>query len=339
MNLDINQKKQLVENYFKKKKNTPLIDVYFDDLEKLSLYIRLELNKKTNTYRLYWVNLTAMESKKVEDWLNSNLVYPSTIDKIVDTISMIKEIKDNNEESDIKANVTVNFYFDYFNNSFSFNRYIPKCYDFLADIFYYMFDAIPKYLYLIFQIMIEKLVVPQLNTVFVYDINDNIDELFDEKVIKDGKKCYKENKVTLIEKKEESDITYAVVKGRSNYLVSIINNPLTKEVSFTCNCDSNSFCKHIYATLLAMKNNETRKFFKVASVGEKGSIMDIIKNFNYEFCADIYGDNFVIVKSDSFVLYPIIINGKITFKIIEDDKDKTLEKKLNEYLKKINYKK
>lgn len=342
MNQEILNKKQLIDKYFKKAKNNILLDVFFYNVDGLSLYITLTYDKKTNAYKLFWINLSVMNTNKVCDWINVNLVYPSSVDKINSLLANNKDVKEYKDVDNIDSKIIINSYFKNYESKvkkFIINRYIPKELEFLADLLFTLFDSMPKYLFPMFQITIEKLIDPKPNILFAFDYNkDNIDKLFDKKVIESGKKYYKDNRVNFIERSEVDNYIYAVVRGTNYYLVSIFYNDDVKELLLNCNCDEQGFCKHMYAALEAYKNKDNKRFYKVAHVNEEGNILEIVQNFKYVFCADIFDDCFVLVSNNTFILHPIIENNKVSFKIIEDDEKKTLEKKLKKYLKSINYK-
>lgn len=339
MNEELLEKKKLIDKYFSKTKSKLLFDILFINIDNITLYIRLDLMTKANTFRLFWINLTAMNTKKVEDWVNTNLMYPSLVERFKNIMVSNRNIKDFIDKDKIDSKVIINSYFtDYETNArtFEFKRYIPKCWDFLADALFIIFDGMPRYLYPIFQIVVEKLIDPGKNCVFVFDLKkDKIDNIFDPVVISKGKEYYEHNKIVFIEKQDNT--TYSVIKGTKDYVVSIISNNDTKEVQFTCDCEYPHLCKHIYATLLAMNKKEEKKFYKIAYVDSDKNIMDNIKNFSYFFCADIYEDYFVVIENNTFRLYPIIENNKLNFRIIEDDDKKYLERKLKAYLKKIDF--
>ena len=333
---EILQRKDLVDKYLNKKKYLCLMDTLFYNVDDISIYIRLDYTKKNATYRINWVNLTTMEDKKVEYWLNTSLIYPSMVDKIKKLIADNGMVEDYIDKDKIDSKIIINSYltdYKYNKKTFEFKRYIPKCWQFLADILLVLFEAMPRYIYPLFQITTEKLISPATNCVFNFDLKkDSIDTLFNEEIIQRGIKYYAEKRVLFLEK---SDIFYnSVVSGSKNYLVSIINNEKTKEVQMTCNCPYDGFCKHIYATLLAIKNKEEHRFYKIARIDESKNIVDNLKIFNYLLCVGIVDDYFVVVQNFDFVFVPILENNKLNFKIVEDDDKKTLEKQLNKYLKK-----
>ena len=335
---EILQRKELVDKYLNKKKYLCLFDMYLYNIDSLSFYIRLDYDKRVNTYRVNWINLSFMDDNKVESWLNTNLIYPSMVHEFKNIIASNGIVDDYIDNDDINSKVIINSYrTDYECNkrTFVFKRYIPNCWQFLADAIYILFESLPKYQYPLFQILVEKLIKPDINCVFAYDFEkDNVDNLFNKQTITKGKEDYKNNKVRFLEKKD--NIYYSVISDKEEYLVTIINNKDTKEVQMTCNCNHNSFCKHIYSTLLAIKNNKENKFYKIARINNNKNVIDNLKEFNYLLCVDIVDDYFIVIDNLNYLLLPILENNKLLYKIIEDDKNKTLENKLNKYIKEHN---
>ena len=337
---EIKEKKLKIDKILKKKKHLCLLDVTFNDQDSLQLYIRLDYVKTSNVYKVVWVNLTQMASKKTDDWINMNLIYPRDVDRIKELIATNGITEDYIDRDKINAKCVINSYMtDYECNrkTFEFKRYIPKCWEFLADVLYKIFEAMPRYLNVEFQVLIEDLIKPQVNTLFVYDEEkENLDDLFDEKTIATGLALHKVGAISFIEK--QKDATYATVKCVDNYLVSIYDLKKTKEMQFSCSCGKNTFCEHMYAVLTAMRNNEEKKFFKIAKIDDDKSIIDNINHFEYFLCPGIFQGTFVVIIADTLQLLPILVDNKLQYKIIEDDKDKNLEPALTAYLESVNYK-
>ena len=332
---EILKKKDLINKYFNKKKYLCLFDMYFYNIDNLSMFIRVDYINKTQTYRVSWVNLGAMTSNKVEDWINSSLVYPSMIDKLRNIIANNGIVEDYVDKDNINSKVIINSYLiNYETNKkrFEFKRYLPACWQFLADALFVIFDGMPKYTFPLFQIIIEKMIKPDINCVFVYDLeHNNFDELFENQIITRGRTYLKEDRILFLEK--ELDTYNSVVRGTQDYLVTITNKKETKEVQMTCTCPHNTFCKHIYATLLAIKNKKEKKFYKIAHIDDKKDIINNIKEFNYLLCVGILDDYFVVIDNLNFAFLPILSNNILNYKIVEDDDKKTLETDLNRYLK------
>ena len=336
MNQEIIKNKKLIDKYLKKEKHICVFDILINDVNNLSFYIRLDYSKKNSLYKVIWVNLTQMSTNKASEWINSSLIYPTQVEKFKEIIATHGITQDYIDEDDIECNVIMNSYItNYVNNkkTFEFKRYIPLCWSFLADAIYIIFDALPRFMFLEFQVLTQKLVNPKINTIFVFDLEkDNIDDLFEDKIIEMGKEYYKNNRVTYIE--HLKDTTYAIVCGTQNYLTVVHYSKSTKEMQMSCTCDCNHFCKHMYATLLAMKDKLEYKFFKISYIDNSKSLLDNISNFSFFLCAGIYKDSFVIINNDNFEFIPILNDNMLNFKIVEDDKNHTLEKELKEYLDK-----
>ncbi len=329
-------KKNKVDKYLHKNKHICLFDVIINDLDNICLYIRLDYVKTSNLYKVTWMDLKQMNIKKMKDWINSNLIYPNNVDHIKALVVKNGFTKDYEDKNDINSEVIIHSYlkeYDTNRKTFMFNRYIPKCWSFLADILFILFETMPKYLFVEFQILTEKLVDPKVNSVFVFDSKkDKIDNLFNDEIKNIGKQLYEKNRVTFIEKLR--DVNYAIVSTDLNYLVSIYDLENTKEMQMSCTCESNHFCEHMYAAILKMKDKKELKFFKIARVDNDENILENLSNFNYYLCAGIFEDTFVIINHDNFEFVPILENNKLNYKIIEDDDKKTLEKSLKKYLNK-----
>ena len=187
----------------------------------------------------------------------------------------------------------------------------------------------PKYMYPLFQILVQKIVEPKVESLFAFDFNnDDFNKLFTDQVIESGKKYYEGKRIVFLE--NFNNIAYGVVRGESDYLVTIIHNDDVNELQLTCSCASNHFCKHMYATLCALKKMEYKKFYKIAFVNE--NVLENIKNFNYFLCIGIYEDFFIVVQDNNYSLLPILNDNKLNLKIVEDDDKNSLEKELNNYL-------
>ena len=332
---EILYKKDLIDKYFNKLKYQKIADIFIYNVENLSLYIRLDYIKKNATYRVSWVNITAMNSKDVKYWVNTNLVYPSKVENFKNILLDNIDASDLIDDDEINSMVTINTYLGILPKTYMFKRYIPSSHEFLADALFIIFDNMPKYMYSMFQIFIEKLVNPEINSLFAFDINkDNFDDLFDINTIKLGKKYLTDNKIMFIE--SENNITYAVVRDESDHLVSINYDDTKKEVEMSCTCENNHFCKHMYATLLAKKEGINKKFYKISFVDENMSMVENLKNFNYLLCSGIIDDYLIVVDINKFAFLPILDNGKMRFKIIEDDDKHTFEKTINKYMEDKN---
>ena len=274
-----------------------------------------------------------MNTNKVSTWINSALIHPSKVDEFKAIIANNGVSLDYIDNDNIDSLVTVTSYLTNYENNkkvFEFKRYIPSCWKFLADAIYILFNYMPKYMYPMFQILVQKIVEPRLSSLFAFDFEkDDYKKLFNDAVIEKGENYYKDKRVVYLE--NFNNALYSVVRGESDYLVSIIHNDDVNELQLSCTCPADHFCKHMYAAIKAYKNKEVKKFYKIAYVNE--DVLESIKNFNYFLCIGIYQDFFIVIQDDNYSLLPILNDNKLNMKIIEDDDKKSLEKELNKYLK------
>ena len=101
-----------------------------------------------------------------------------------------------------------------------------------------------------------------------------------------------------------------------------------------CSCPCEFYCKHIYAVILAIRNNDFNRFYKINYKNPNLSIMDRVLNFDYQLCMGIIEKNFEIINNDGEIeLIPIFdSNGKCNWQILEDDEDMTLARQLQDII-------
>ena len=331
--------KNKIERYLKKNNNTIIFSVLLENIDNSSIYIALAYHYKTYTYRVFWCDISKISSNKIEDWINKSLIFPNKVDEFKRIIAENGISEDYIDNDQIDSKIIIKSYltgYEYNKKEFIVKRYIPKCWTFLADALYILFDAMPKFTYSFFQIIIEKLITPNQGILFAFDKqNDDIKKLFTPKDIKLGEKYFEEEKIVFIEKRKNT--TSAIIRTERDNLITIINYEDINELQMTCTCShEGKFCAHIYAAILASQKKMNKPFYKIMYNNNKDNILDNIKNNNFFFCAGIKEDNFIILNDTKFDYLKIADNNKINFKIIEDDKNKTLEKELKKYIKNNN---
>ena len=336
MQISTTEKMTLIKKYLKRNKMNPIFDIYLENIDKVTMYITLSYQLKDNTYRVSWIDLTAMENKHVEYWFNSNLIFPDKAEKFKTIIASNAKCIEYNDEDNIDSKVIMDSYITNYEpnvRTFEFKRYIPKCWSFLSDAIFILFDNMPRFCFSFYQIMMEKLVRPEVNYIFNYDIKrDDVDQLFNTDVKKLGNKIYNSDFVFKLEKLNNT--YYGIIKEDKEYLTEIVYNNDVKEMQMFCTCGCKSFCKHLYATVLAIKDNKEKIYYKIAYKDDSKTLLDRIRNFEYFLCLGISEDYFIVIQKESLVALPILDKEhKSNWQIIEDDKEKNLEKKLKQYLK------
>lgn len=132
----------------------------------------------------------------------------------------------------------------------------------------------------------------------------------------------------------DADRFFAVVEGTEKYLVVIKYNEQNKKMQVYCSCPCEFYCKHIYSVILAIRNNDFNRFYKINYKNPNLSIMDRVLNFDYQLCMGIIEKNFEIINNDGEIeLIPIFdSNGKCNWQILEDDEDMTLARQLQDII-------
>lgn len=336
MELSLGKKKELVDKYLKTKKMIKIFDIYFENIDNVSMYIFLTYQLKSKTYRVSWIDLTAMENKNVADWFNSNLLFPEQADKFKNIIATNGNCEEFIDKDNIDSKVIMNSYITNYNpkvRTFEFKRYIPRCWAFLRDAILILFKDLPGNCFSFYQIMMEKLVKPEKNFIFYYDGKQNdLDRLFDDNMKESGKILKENGFISYLEKAK--DVYYGVVGIEKKYLVEITENKNVKEMQLFCSCGCQDFCQHIYAVLLAIRNKKENRFYKITYKDENVPLLERVENFNYYLCLGIEKDSFVVISRNNIIELPILNKDKeMNWEIIEDDDKKSLEKDLAIYMK------
>ena len=107
------------------------------------------------------------------------------------------------------------------------------------------------------------------------ELFNNYQYLFDDSVKERGKNYYEQNKVISCHK--DDNMYYSKVRGSQDVTYNITIE-IDEEVKFTCDCPCEFECKHIYATLLAIKDKTYDKVKLKEEVIERDtSIENILK--------------------------------------------------------------
>lgn len=187
MQLKTMDKKKLIDKYYKKNKMEPIFSIFLENIDKIDMYIVLTYQIKDKTFRVNWCDLNIMENKNVGTWLNSNYIFPNKVDEFKNIIALNGNTVDFIDSDKIASNVTItSFITNYETNRkvFNFKRYLPPCWKFLSSALLIIFDNMPRVCFSFYQIMMEKIVTPEPNYLFNFDLkNDDINRLFESNII------------------------------------------------------------------------------------------------------------------------------------------------------------
>lgn len=338
--LTVNNKINIIKKYYKKK---PIfLELILMNYEKTDFYICINEIEENEVYRLSWFDLNDLNDKNVYKHLSCQYIPSYLIDMIIEEFKNQKvntnyKDKDNKDEYKVilDANIKTK---DSDNINIFFNRYLPEELFYLTDLFIFIFRYMPaKYEIILKQILAvltdDKEKYEYYDEIEINILKDDLSNLFAPKIIKRGINYYKENKIKYLEK--INDIYYSIINQDKEYLTMIHYDEEKEKTKLFCSCLYPGYCKHLYAQILSIKNNKYYKFYKIIYISENIDILDSIVNSNYFLCFGIEGDYLKIINEyyEKENVKILDNENKCNWKILEDDENKTLTKKLNKYLK------
>ncbi len=310
------------------------LDMLFVDYNDTYLYLYVSYLKKYDCFRMYWFDLDEYDPKQHEKYENSQIVHENFIKNIVQEYNNTADICVYNDESGkldnmvyLHVNVPTKN-----SDSISMNvrRYVPAEYIHLSKLYYSIACLLPadysstiEDLFAGFNGDTEKFLYREEIEFDLFE--GNLKDIFKPEVINRGEKYYKKNKVRYIEKIEGSYVAY--VNGtEDDYVIFVDYNEETKKLLMTCSCPCEFYCKHMYAVIKAIRNNETKKFAKVTFGHKDIDMVTMIENFKYYLCVAC-DDTCLYLINDFGEIEPIEIydeDNNCNWKILADSCDKIL---------------
>lgn len=334
--MDNKKKISLIKKYLKK--DEMVLELMLINYEGVNLYIFL--GKHHDVYRLYYFNLNDVIDKKIEKYLSCSYILDRSIQLIENDFSTFNVLTQHNNQNDEDNTVILNANLKTKEDqtiNISFNDYLPAELSYLANLFGFIFDHISQN----YRFLLDKIFAELTNSKeryeykkeFDFDLfNGDIDNLFDEKIVARGHKYYKENRIFYLEKIEDKYIS--VVFGSQPYITIIKYDEKDNKMMVYCSCPCEFYCKHMYAVIMAIRNNELKKFPRIYYKNESKSTLENIMEFNYYLCVDISENEFVVIGDyGNFEFIPILDeNGQYNWQVVEENDD-CLTKKVDEFLK------
>ena len=312
----------------KQYKNTNLLlDILLEDYHNVTIYIRLDYYKKEKVHKLSWIDL------------NTNVIsYEYIPDGVIEHINkLLSGIKDYQDKTNGDYKVTINSYSKEYKFKVIFTRYIPKEIPNIFNLMVLVFDNLPRKLNGFLQEMGTLLIgkPATFEETFKFDLfKDDIDSKFRKDVVNKGNDYFNLGRVLFLEK--VGDRYYAVVGGKSLYVVIIKYEEDKKETIVYCSCPCDFRCKHIYAVIKAIRENKIRRFYKITHKNDDMELLDRVMNFNFLLTIGIddQNNNYLVVEDGLLKLLPVVNNeGKSEWLILEDDDKNTLSDRLTKILK------
>lgn len=340
--MNIEDKLNLIKKHFKKAKL--LLDIEMYNYEGCNIYIRLDYFKKERVHKVSWIDLNLLSNKNVKPYINSEYVSVKYLDNIAYSINNNNLSGVNYTDLDVNDGlVKLNLYFyekkEMNSINILFHRYIPNELPFVFNIFANVFDNLPYKLEMFLKILAAKLNGEEEK----YDheksfklnlLKDDLDYQFKKEEVRKGRRCYSAEKIKFLEK--INDKYYAVVEEKENHAVIVNYDKSLNETTLYCSCPCEFHCKHEYAVMLAIRNKEFNNFYKVAYDINTENVMEMVAGFKYFLCAGIKDDKLILLNNYGKIEYTPLFNedGKVLWKVIEDDKKGTLKKEIDKIIKK-----
>lgn len=333
----------LIKKYYKKDKM--LFELSMINYEKSNFYIAMNYIKKLDSYRLSWFDLETIEDKNIEKYMSCIYVHHDVIESIKKDFSNFNintnycEESNNDEEqviliANIETKVSKNI-------NITFNKYLPNSLSPLIPLFAFIFHSMPK----MYEPLFHELLANFSNSTekyeykkeFSFDLFEgDIDKLFKHQIVERGKRYYEENKIKFLEKID--DRYFAVVEGNEKYLTIIKYIEEEKIMQVFCTCPCEFYCKHMYAVILAIRNHESKRFYKIMYRNPDKDLLQRVMNFEYSLCLGVVEQNFEIINDyGDFELVPILDKtGRYNWEVLEDSEDEDLTKEIKYFLNNIN---
>ena len=94
---------KIVDKYLKKLKLNKILTVKLENYNGSYIYMGVVFHKRSKTFRTFWVDLGKLGNKHIEDWFNSNLMFPNEAEQLKSIIARNGISKSYVDNDDIEA--------------------------------------------------------------------------------------------------------------------------------------------------------------------------------------------------------------------------------------------
>ncbi len=326
---------EFINKHLMKKGHELVMSIFLSDYNNHDIYIRFDYLPKLSVYKIVWVDLKFIDIKNIDAYINQQIVTKYIAMNLVESLLSLKKESSYEISKDIKGDrVEVLFYNEGKVTEFVFDRFLPLDWAFLIDPLALVFSYLPRSMEVFlneifgyFDGTSEK--YNSLKPVKFDLIDGDDDKMFKPQIILSGTKYYEDDRVEFLEKIDDHYL--AIVEGSIPYLVNIRDDN-DGYVFMWCSCKTNGYCKHIYATILAIRDKKFKPFYKVVYKGKDETLLEKVMASKFFLCFGIEGDQLLLITAESMIFKAdIMVDGKKVFEVIEDDDDLSLSKALDKY--------
>lgn len=340
-NSECRKKIDLIRKYFRKDKI--FLELILFNYSGYYIYVRIDYLKKTKSYKLSWFDLDKVLDNNIDKY--SSFEYME--DNIINDISFVYNnydynLVDSRKLSDedlviLKANIKTKISDRI---DIAFNRYLPIDLNILDSLFIIVFRYLPKrlddFMNEIFGSITYSYYQNDYRREFDFDLfNSNLDSIYSKTISERGIEYYTNDRVLYLEKVD--DRYFSVVEGSKKYVVVIKYNEEKKKMSVYCSCPCDFYCKHIYAVILSIRNNELKRFCKVMFKDKSKNLLERMLDYDYFLCLDVVDDKYleIINNKGDIELVPIFDSeGMEQFDILEDTDEFLITNKIRKIIDK-----
>ena len=329
-----------INDHLNKKGHELVMSIYLNNYNSNNIYIRVDYVRALSIYKVVWVDLNFFNPKKMDAYLNSQMVTKYIAVKLIEQLNKIKIDSDYVfNDKIIGDRVEIVTYLKDTPREYVFDRFLPLEWEPFIDLFAMIFSYLPRGMEIFLHEIFAKFdgteerfncTKPVKFDLFV----DEMTDVFRKMVITRGESCFNNEQVKFSEKVDDNYYV-SLVEEDGKVFVPIVRLVDDEHVHMWCNCKCDYYCKHIYAVIKSIRENKLNNFYKVRYTGKEESLLEKVTISNYYLCYGIKDGKLLLINDDGS-LFPcdIVQKGKVVFEVLEDDDDCTLSKQLKEYDKK-----
>lgn len=323
-----------IDEYLTKRGHELVLSIYLSNYNGNNIYIRFDFVKKLSVYKIVWADLNFFDEKHIEDFISIQMVTKYLSLKVMEALQNICYDNGYNLDDNIRGDRVEILSYIREPREFIFDRFLPLEWEQLIDPLALIFSYLPRSMEVFLQEIFAKFDGTEEKFNYTKPVKfdllrgDSI-KLFRAISIEAGTRLYETGKVKFLEK--VNDKYLAIVEDRGLHFV-LMQKIDDEYVLMWCDCKVNYYCKHIYAALLALRENKFNNFYKVKYIGKEETLLEKVTLGSFYYSFGLEGDKIALVTSDGQV-FPadIVQNGKCAFEVIEDDDECSLSKELEKY--------
>ncbi len=325
-----------INDYLSKKGHELVMSIYLNNYNNNNIYIRVDYVRKLSIYKVVWVDLNFFNPKKMDEYINSQMMTKYIAVKLIEQLNQIKMDSDYVFNDKILGDrVEVVTYLNDVPKEYVFDRFLPLDWEPFIDLFAIVFTYLPRGMEVFLHEIFAKFdgTEERFNCTkpVKFDLNlDDMKDIFRKTVITRGEKLFDEDKVKFLEKQEDN-YYMGLVEEDNKAFVPVLKRISDNHIQMWCNCKCDYYCKHLYAFIKSIREDKLNNFYKVRYIGKEESLLEKVTITNYYLCYGLKDGKLLLINDDGS-LFPcdVIQKGKVAFEVLEDDDECSLSKQLEE---------